>query len=57
MRLEFLRASGYMPSAPAHSELMLAAQRLRVAQWRARGAPVEMLDRDEVTARIGCAIY
>lgn len=42
---------------PAHSAAMLAAQRIRVAQWHTLGAPVEMLDRDAVTSRIGSPIY
>lgn len=38
---------------PAHSASMLDTQRRRVAQWQACGAPVEMLDRAAIAARIG----
>ncbi|MBP0593779.1 FAD-binding oxidoreductase [Paraburkholderia sp. LEh10] len=42
---------------PAHSSAMLETQRRRVAQWQARGASVDMLDRAAVAARTGCAGY
>ncbi|PRG05098.1 FAD-dependent oxidoreductase [Burkholderia multivorans] len=42
---------------PAHCAATLDVQRRRVAQWQARGAPVEMLDQAEVAARTGSAVY
>jgi glycine/D-amino acid oxidase-like deaminating enzyme len=42
---------------PAHCAAKLDVQRRRVAQWQARGAPVEMLDRAEVAAHTGSPVY
>ena len=42
---------------PATSESALAAIDVRVAQWRRRGAPVELLDRAHVSRLIGSQRY
>jgi len=42
---------------PATSESALAAIDVRVAQWRRRGAPVELLDRAQVSRLIGSQRY
>jgi glycine/D-amino acid oxidase-like deaminating enzyme len=42
---------------PATSDSALAAISSRVAQWRRRGAPVELLDRREVSRLIGSERY
>jgi glycine/D-amino acid oxidase-like deaminating enzyme len=42
---------------PAVSEATLRAQSARVAQWRDRGAPVELLSREEVQRLTGTARY
>src|SRR5450631_1620124 len=42
---------------PATSESALAAIRSRVEQWRRRGAPVQLLDRREVSRLIGSERY
>ncbi|AMO92855.1 FAD binding domain protein [Collimonas fungivorans] len=42
---------------PAHSAQVMRALEKRAAQWAERGAPVEMLDRSQVTQRIGTPAY
>ena len=42
---------------PATSESALAAIDVRVAQWRRRGAPVELLDRAQISRLIGSQRY
>ena len=42
---------------PAHRESRLAISRSRVAQWTKRGAPVRLLDRDEMAALTGSRFW
>ena len=42
---------------PAHAAPALRLVEDRVAQWRARGVDAELLDRDQVAARLGTDIY
>lgn len=42
---------------PAHRESRLALARSRHEQWRRRGAPVELLDRDQVAAITGSRFW
>lgn len=41
----------------AHNEHALSLLQARAAQWQARGAGVQMLDRPQVAERLGTAIY
>ena len=42
---------------PAHRDSRLAISRSRVSQWQRRGAPVRLLDRDEVSAMTGSRFW
>lgn len=42
---------------PAHRESRLALSRSRYEQWKRRGAPVQMVDRDEVAAITGSRLW
>jgi len=42
---------------PAHTPALLGSLHERAAQWRERGAPVELLDRDQMAARLGTQAF
>lgn len=49
------RRTGWLQ--PAHTRDRLKAVTRRAEQWRARGAPIEILDRAEMSARLGTQTY
>ncbi|KLU26244.1 FAD-dependent oxidoreductase [Caballeronia mineralivorans PML1(12)] len=42
---------------PTHSNKLLGTLHARARQWEARGAPVELLDRSQVSKRLGTAAF